>query len=238
MKKNIFIASLLIMIFGAPAFAQSGSVGIGTNSPNTSAALDVKHNRKGILIPRMTREHRNQIDTPANGLLIYQTDSSTGFYINKGTPAAPRWRAVNSTAQTFQSFLKTSQTFTASGAIVQYTTVANPTGEEPVNEGEIFVDSAFARFTAPEDGLYFLEAGISYNAITLTNTQFYIYNFPNNFIYPAQHLLGYYEPENASYNKVYGVFWFRKGEKCRVRLNIAFTAIPGGTNYFRAQKID
>ncbi len=49
-------------------------VGIGTTSPNTSAALDVESTTKGFLPPRMTGAQRNAIATPAQGLMIYCTN--------------------------------------------------------------------------------------------------------------------------------------------------------------------
>ncbi len=69
--KNTLIA--IVALFATSAtFAQ---VGIGTTSPNTSAALDVESTTKGFLPPRMTGAQRNAIATPAEGLSIYNTDS-------------------------------------------------------------------------------------------------------------------------------------------------------------------
>ncbi len=53
-----------------------GSVGIGTITPHTSAALDVTSTTKGFLPPRMTLVQRNAIGTPAEGLVISCTDCS------------------------------------------------------------------------------------------------------------------------------------------------------------------
>ncbi|MEM9328540.1 MAG: hypothetical protein AAGA85_22935 [Bacteroidota bacterium] len=49
--------------------AQEG-VGIGTNAPNASAALDVTSTNKGLLVPRNAG-----ISTPADGLIYYDTDT-------------------------------------------------------------------------------------------------------------------------------------------------------------------
>ena len=61
-------------------FPSTGAVGIGTTTPSASSLLEVKSTTKGILIPRMTATQRNAIATPATGLLVYQTDGTTGFY--------------------------------------------------------------------------------------------------------------------------------------------------------------
>lgn len=70
-----------------------GQVSINTsaNPPDPSSMLDISGAGKGLLIPRMTLSQRNAIVMPANALLIYQTDNTTGFYYNRGTPAAPEW---------------------------------------------------------------------------------------------------------------------------------------------------
>jgi len=50
--------------------------------PATSALLDVRSTSKGVLIPRMMQAQRDAIpvSTAVNGLLIFQTNNSPGFY--------------------------------------------------------------------------------------------------------------------------------------------------------------
>jgi len=64
-----------------------GQVGIGTNTPDASAVLDIQSssNDKGILIPRITQAQRNPISSPATGLMIFQTDGNVGFYFYDGS---------------------------------------------------------------------------------------------------------------------------------------------------------
>ena len=69
----------------------SGAVGIGNQSPDESALLDLKSDSKGLLIPRLTMAQRTTIASPAKGLLVYQTEVPEGFYYNTGTPASPSW---------------------------------------------------------------------------------------------------------------------------------------------------
>jgi hypothetical protein len=72
-----------------------GQTGIGTTTPNASAKLEIAATDKGLLIPRMTSTQKGNITSPANGLLIYQTDGVVGFYVNTGTSASPTWTRIN-----------------------------------------------------------------------------------------------------------------------------------------------
>ena len=78
LKSIIFTAFIAINL---TAFAQ---VGINTNTPEASAALDVTSTEGGILIPRLTETQRDAIASPATGLMVFQTDQTTGFYFFNG----------------------------------------------------------------------------------------------------------------------------------------------------------
>ena len=79
--KQIF-TFLAAVVLTASAFAQ---VGIGTTTPNDSAALDITSTTKGLLIPRMNNAQRQAISSPVAGLMIYQTDGTVGFYYYNGS---------------------------------------------------------------------------------------------------------------------------------------------------------
>jgi hypothetical protein len=74
----------------------SENVGIGTINPAASALLEMNSTSKGLLIPRMTQVERDNIPQPSTSLLIYQSDQSTGFHYNAGTPASPDWVPLSS----------------------------------------------------------------------------------------------------------------------------------------------
>lgn len=76
---------LFIGLISVKAYSQTDNVGIGTTTPNNSAVLDLTSTSKGFLAPRMTQAQRTAIATPANGLVVYQTDNSSGFYYYNGT---------------------------------------------------------------------------------------------------------------------------------------------------------
>lgn len=67
----------LVLFVFANATAQ---IGIGVNPPDPSAMLHVQSTAKGLLIPRMTAAQKNAINTPAESLLVYQTDCDKGFW--------------------------------------------------------------------------------------------------------------------------------------------------------------
>ena len=100
MKKIILSLTMIAfatgIIHAQNTFPATGSAGIGTTAPNVSSLLEIKSTTKGLLIPRMTTKQKNLIASPALGLLVYQTDSTTGFYYYNGTS----WKAIAGTAVT------------------------------------------------------------------------------------------------------------------------------------------
>jgi len=80
-KKNYFSGIFLFLLFFyQEGNSQNNNVGIGTLTPDASAMLHVESAGKGILVPRMTTAQMNTIAAPANGLMIYNTDSLCFFY--------------------------------------------------------------------------------------------------------------------------------------------------------------
>jgi collagen type VII alpha len=59
-----------------------GRVGIGTNTPASSALVEMVSTNKGILIPRLTSAQRTGIVTPATGLLVYDSTLNSFYYYN------------------------------------------------------------------------------------------------------------------------------------------------------------
>ena len=91
------LLSIAYICLAGPLAAQ---VGIGTATPNSSAALDLTSTTTGFLVPRMTTVQRAAIASPATGLMVYQTDGAAGFYYNSGTPGTPAWVNVQSSGNT------------------------------------------------------------------------------------------------------------------------------------------
>ncbi|MES2778242.1 MAG: tail fiber domain-containing protein [Bacteroidota bacterium] len=59
----------------------NGTIGMGTITPHTSAALEITSGNKGLLIPRLSTADRNAIASPATGLQIFNLDDQcTDWY--------------------------------------------------------------------------------------------------------------------------------------------------------------
>lgn len=83
------IKSLISVLCFLFAFSIHAQVGIGTETPNASSLLELSSTSKGLLVPRMTEAQKNAISSPAQGLLIYQTDGTIGFYNHDGSNWSP-----------------------------------------------------------------------------------------------------------------------------------------------------
>jgi hypothetical protein len=88
-SKNTKTILLLLLFF--VIMSGNAQVGIGTVTPNASSVLDIVSTTQGMLAPRMTTSQRIAIATPAEGLLVYDTDLKSFYYYS-----ATAWIAINS----------------------------------------------------------------------------------------------------------------------------------------------
>ena len=131
-----FFTLLAAVLFTATTFAQ---VGIGTTTPNASAALDITSNTKGLLIPRMTNAQRQAISNPAAGLQVFVTDFDGGSFMSydgtewgtisftKKRPDAPTISGVASNLHSEATVSFTAPSNNGS-TITSYTATSNPGG--------------------------------------------------------------------------------------------------------------
>lgn len=97
MKKILTTACFLFVLTQIKLNAQTntfpltGSAGVGTITPNASSIVEMQSTTQGMLAPRMTKVQRDAIVAPATGLLIFQTNSTPGFYYYSGAA----WTAIS-----------------------------------------------------------------------------------------------------------------------------------------------
>ncbi len=92
--KKIYTLTVMLFVFIINTIAQ-GNVGIGTNTPDNSAVLDITSTDKGLLMPRVSLSNVATFglanNTSTAGMVIYNTNASTtggagvGFYYWTGS---------------------------------------------------------------------------------------------------------------------------------------------------------
>jgi hypothetical protein len=95
MKQYTYLTLLLLLQTGF----LSAQIGIGTQLPDESSILDIESKNKGVLFPRVTTSERDQILSPANALLIYNTSVQT-IQVNIGTKINPNWVSIGNNQNT------------------------------------------------------------------------------------------------------------------------------------------
>ena len=70
---------MLLLLVSSGVYGQRG---IGTNTPDTSAILELASTSKGFLPPRMSTTERDGISTPPTGLVIYNTTAACLQWFN------------------------------------------------------------------------------------------------------------------------------------------------------------
>jgi trimeric autotransporter adhesin len=92
-----FLLFMLItgMLLFSTVNAQQG-VAVNTTgaAANPSAILDVSSTSRGLLIPRMNNAERTTISSPANGLIVFDTDCSCLYYFISTGPSSGVWRKL------------------------------------------------------------------------------------------------------------------------------------------------
>lgn len=121
MKK--FAAILFVLFIINEIQAQ---VGIGINSPDPSAMLHVQDTGKGLLVPRMSDLQRNAVQNPAEGLLVYQTNNSKGFwYFTNG-----QWKNLSASNNGGKHTLYLADDITNAEALAKIATDVGPNTQE------------------------------------------------------------------------------------------------------------
>ena len=86
MKSNYsFFFSFIFVIFISITSYSQVAINTSGATPDGSSMLDITSTTKGILIPRMLESERAAVSSPVQGLMVYQTDNTEGFYYYNGS---------------------------------------------------------------------------------------------------------------------------------------------------------
>ncbi|MBC7419720.1 MAG: hypothetical protein H7328_03235, partial [Bdellovibrio sp.] len=105
------------------AILANGNVGIGTAAPASSSLLDVSSTTKGFLPPRMTRAQRNAVVSPAQALMIYNTDDNTIDYYNGAA-----WFSLNGSPKYIKLGMSSGAQAVDNGSVIGFDTVRASSG--------------------------------------------------------------------------------------------------------------
>jgi len=114
-------------------------LGVGTNTPASSAKVQIDSTTQGLLTPRMTTAQKNAISSPATGLIVYDT-SLLSLYQYNGTA----WTVVGGALQGLDSVLTEGSISTIGisvGDIYSYDTVLSSYGRIKFDDGGVMIDS-------------------------------------------------------------------------------------------------
>ena len=114
MKTSLKILTTILIIISVNLLAQGVAINEDGSDANSNAMLDIQSSidgdGKGLLIPRITEAQRTTADASldgglldgtgylrggaAQGLMVYQTDGTQGFYYNTSTTETPTWEYI------------------------------------------------------------------------------------------------------------------------------------------------
>jgi hypothetical protein len=176
MKRNLII---LTTLFLASTIYVQAQVGIGTTTPNASAALDVQSTTKGVLLPRMTAAQRIAIAAPADGLIVYQTDAISGLWMR----ISGVWiRLTNTSDLTAISFGASTGFASNTSAAVIAVILGGTAVPLPNNQSlgaNITVNGANTLFTVAQAGRYRISYAVNTTAAVLVSSRILVNGAPS-----------------------------------------------------------
>lgn len=95
MKNKYFFSIAILLISYAQVYSQNKNVGIGTETPDPSAVLDVVATNKGFEGPNvalLSRTDKLTIPLPADGLIVFNTTTLSGDTDTELKPAYYYWK--------------------------------------------------------------------------------------------------------------------------------------------------
>ena len=148
-------------------------IGMGTTTPDASAILDINSETQGVLVPRMNTTQRNAIASPAEGLLIYDTDEDSFYFYN----SSGNWQPLTSGGTTPSSDASAGSIYLNSSASTTLS-AGNPTKIEGTTTAVNMVNTALIGnnrivYTGSETRVFQYTVSISFSSDN--NEEFNLY---------------------------------------------------------------
>ena len=216
---KLYITTLIIVLF--VTINSTAQVGIGTTTPDASSMLDIQSpdNNKGVLVPRMNSTLRAAIPSPANGLLVFDTETKSFWYYNVDT-----WKELVGEATL-------SDTDGDTKVEVEKVTDTDPNGDE-IN----FTTRGAERMKIDANGVVFMGDSISgnYTKVTTDGSLSYIGNATrwDDLKVPVNSVKIKNTTEGAAWGSFLGntlLLWFKNQSDQNKESDIVFTVqMPHG----------
>lgn len=186
MKQYLHLLLVLFLVGSAGLYAQQG---IGTNTPNDNAALEIDSPDKGVLIPRISLVSSSTLftgvtaDATHNGMLVYNTSTATNTGLQG--EGVYQWRLPRSGGTTYYWFkMLTSEDSITSGTVTNSTLRWNgqnwvendhfmTAATQATLTADLFVDTGSTTLTLNDNGLDLNTAGsvlVSATSMIVTGT--------------------------------------------------------------------
>jgi hypothetical protein len=196
MQKAIFITKFLrillasgLLIVTIIANAQSVAINNSGTAANSSSMLDVSSTTKGMLLPRMTSSQRSAINTPAEGLIVYDTDTRGFWYYNNNV-----WNEIPKSAEGGSLTLPFAGSVSFAGKVFSITNTNTSNGATGLHGKTDIGSGVNPAFTMGAWGDNSTGAGVA--GTSNSGIGSYGFSFQNYGVY------GY--TTNASYSGIYG----------------------------------
>jgi hypothetical protein len=190
MKKQKYILIAFLILNSILINAQ---IGIGTNSPDASAILDLSSTNKGLLLPRMTTLQQTNLVNPAIGLMVYNTTTSQ-IETNKGDGfGGALWTGATTSGTTANIGTSTSQLATTEFVLANTDQYASVSASLATTTSSTSDELIAGMSLAPLAGTY----SISFNS-QINNAAVTTITTANTSIGTAQGLLDLH----AAYNQI------------------------------------
>lgn len=120
MRKTFRLFLLAVLVAGTNQVFAQIKIGDNPGTIDPNAVLELESTTKGFILPRMTAVQRNAISSPAQGMMVYDTDATCTF-VYRGTA----WYSLCSVSDLTASngVTRTANDFKLGGALTSGTTI-------------------------------------------------------------------------------------------------------------------